>query len=335
MAKDKSINDEHCEFALGGSVQEAEEANSACVGWGKEPDRNGGKPPKGDGKKMIILIILIIAAVVLILGGVAACFLFRGKIFGEKIEPAPIVSVSVAPVDVTGTVGNVVVISASVTPEDANVVWSSSDNSIATVAPNGEVLLHKAGEVEILCTLNDTVKAVSHIIVVSDEAEIMPTVNVTPVEATDTVGNVLVISATVTPEDANVTWTSSDSSIATVATNGEVQFHKAGEVEILCTLNDTVKAVSHIKVVNKLNKGPYNLGYGTYSGPMTEGEPDGFGGEIKVTSHYYISLMTGEKLDVVPGDRIVNCKFRQGKLVQGFLKRANGEGRDFMTGIVK
>ena len=83
---------------------------------------------------------------------------------------------------------------------------------------------------------------------------------------------------------------------------------------------------------NYLNS--YALAYGVYSGPATDGVPDGPGGTIKVTKAYQLDLKAGgEMLDLAAGDEIVNCKFRNGKIVQGFLKRKNGQGRNFNIGI--
>ena len=154
-------------------------------------------------------------------------------------------------------------------------------------------------------------------------------------EVTDTVGKTIEIKATPTPADAKVTWSSSDPGIA-VVDGGKVALQKEGNVEITCSLNDTTKAVTAIKIVKKKGKGPnrYNLSYGIYEGPMSNGVPDGINGEVRVTRGFNLDLKSGgATLRLEPGDRIVNCKFRNGKLVQGFLKRANGEGKNFNIGI--
>lgn len=78
----------------------------------------------------------------------------------------------------------------------------------------------------------------------------------------------------------------------------------------------------------------YSLGWGTYEGPAVDGVPDGPGGTVTVKKAHSIDLKAGgEMLDVQPGDMIVNAKFRNGKLVQGFLKRKQGEGKNFNIGI--
>lgn len=164
-------------------------------------------------------------------------------------------------------------------------------------------------------------------------------VRVTPTEATDTVGKIVALTAVTSPDGSAVVWTSSDEKTATVDGNGQVKLIKAGEVDITCMLNDSVKAVSHIKSVDKPKTGggdrTIDVGFGRYTGPTANGQPDGYGGTVNVTRPTYLDLLDGEKLTISPGDKIVNCKFRRGKLIQGFLKRSNGEGRDFMTGIVE
>lgn len=171
------------------------------------------------------------------------------------------------------------------------------------------------------------------------------TIIVTPFETSDTVGKTIALSSEVTPEGSPVTWVSSDNEVATVDGNGVVTLLKEGQVQISGFLNDSVSGTSKITVVKKSgsNSGTggadkylanYSLPFGSYSGPAAGGVPDGPGGEIAVTRSYSIDLKNGgETLRVERGDKIVNCKFRNGQLVQGFLKRANGEGKNFNIGI--
>lgn len=162
-------------------------------------------------------------------------------------------------------------------------------------------------------------------------------VSVTPAETTDTVGKTVTLTAVTNPVGSAVVWSSSDEKTATVDGNGLVKLVKAGEVDITCVLNDSVKAISHITSVDKPKTGPatIDVGFGRYTGPTANGQPDGYGGTVTVTRPTYLDLLDGETLTISPGDKIVNCKFRHGKLIQGYLKRTNGEGRDFITGIVE
>ena len=76
----------------------------------------------------------------------------------------------------------------------------------------------------------------------------------------------------------------------------------------------------------------YSLGWGTYEGPMQGGKPHGMGGEIKVTSDYQIDMKNGSYKSVSRGDKIVNCKFNSGKLVQGYIHHANGQQESLYIG---
>ncbi len=76
----------------------------------------------------------------------------------------------------------------------------------------------------------------------------------------------------------------------------------------------------------------YNLGWGIYEGPMQSGKPHGIGGEVKVTSSYSIDLKNGSFKQVAKGDKLVNTKFKEGKLVQGYIHHVNGEQESFIIG---
>lgn len=76
----------------------------------------------------------------------------------------------------------------------------------------------------------------------------------------------------------------------------------------------------------------YTLGWGTYKGPMKGGKPHDIGGEITVTKTYSIDLKNGSFKQVVKGDKIVNTKFKEGKLVQGYIHHSNGEQESFTIG---
>lgn len=76
----------------------------------------------------------------------------------------------------------------------------------------------------------------------------------------------------------------------------------------------------------------FNLGWGSYEGPMQGGVPHGIGGEVVVTSAYDIDLKNGSSIHVANGDRLVNTKFKEGKLVQGYIHFANGEQKTITIG---
>lgn len=86
------------------------------------------------------------------------------------------------------------------------------------------------------------------------------------------------------------------------------------------------------KKVNSLEG--YSVGFGKYSGPAENGKPSGAGGSIKVTEPFTIDQKNGkEGLQVEPGDEIIDCKYRDGKLIQGKIIKKSGESKFFSIGI--
>lgn len=78
----------------------------------------------------------------------------------------------------------------------------------------------------------------------------------------------------------------------------------------------------------------YDLGWGRYEGPYTNGIPDGFGGTITVRSSYNIDLKkaSGETVEVRSGDKIMNVKMENGRLRQGEIHFSDGTRR-FISGL--
>jgi len=114
---------------------------------------------------------------------------------------------------------------AAVLPEDAtnkNVTWKSSNESVATVA-NGVVTAIEEGDATITVTTADGNYTASAAVTVEEKKqEEIKVTGVTLDKNTDTlkIGETLSLTATILPENAtnkNVTWKSSDVSIATVS----------------------------------------------------------------------------------------------------------------------
>lgn len=122
-------------------------------------------------------------------------------------------------------IGQTVTIGAS-----AAVTWTSSDNSIATVDGNGVVTGVKSGTAAITASANGV--TASCMVTVLQSGTTISTASLSI-----KVGESSTLTATVNGADKNVTWTSSDASVATVDAGGKVTGVKAGNATITATAN--------------------------------------------------------------------------------------------------
>ena len=132
--------------------------------------------------------------------------------------------------------GDEVQLIATISPIDATdqtIIWQSSNASLATVSDDGLVKAHRAGEVTITatagsitaeCRISITAKRIAVESIVLDKTD-----------ATILVGDELILSATILPDNSTVRtiekWTSSDENIA-IVNEGRVTAKKEGEAVI-------------------------------------------------------------------------------------------------------
>ncbi|MCK9471307.1 MAG: extracellular solute-binding protein [Bacilli bacterium] len=121
------------------------------------------------------------------------------------------------------------------------VVWSSSNENIATVNENGRVTGHSLGIVEITATAvaDTSIFAVYSVSVVDREdiSDTNPSEIIITGENNVIEGHSILLTADVHPQGASLTvfWTSEDPSVATVSENGTVTGLKPGETFIIAT----------------------------------------------------------------------------------------------------
>ena len=144
--------------------------------------------------------------------------------------------------------GESVTLTATVNPDDATdktVIWSSSDETIATVS-NGVVIAKTVGETTITAKAGDKTATCQVTLLATD----VTSVTLDKTTASLKVGETVTLTATVNPDDATdktVTWTSSDEAIATVS-NGVVTAKKVGTATITAKAGDKT-ATCQITVV--------------------------------------------------------------------------------------
>ncbi len=159
------------------------------------------------------------------------------------VVPTPIESITLSETELNLTEGDTATLIATVAPEDATdktVIWTSSDESVATVSATGEVTAVKAGTATITGTSSNGKTATCKVTVEPAYIEVVE-ITLDKTEAKVNEGETLQLVATVTPDDATdatVTWTSSDESVATVDENGLVTAIAWGNVVITAQAGD-------------------------------------------------------------------------------------------------
>ena len=137
------------------------------------------------------------------------------------------------------------------TTDDKTVVWTSSDETIATVDSNGKVTALKVGTVKVTATVG-TYSAISTVEVKEmplDSIEINQ-INISMLKGETTQVYVL-YNPENTTDDKTVVWTSSDETIATVDSNGNIVAVKEGVVTITATIGN--KTATTEVVVNEIS----------------------------------------------------------------------------------
>lgn len=172
--------------------------------------------------------------------------LLAGTSCKKNAEPEPqkvaVTGVSVKPSSLALKVGETETLSAVVIPANADnktISWSTSDNSVATVA-DGLVTAVKEGSATITVTTIDGGKTATCAVTVT--ADVVPVTGIKlNMETADLeVGKTLQLQAILEPENTterNVSWKSSNTEVATVSENGLVTGVNAGEATITAKIS--------------------------------------------------------------------------------------------------
>lgn len=157
------------------------------------------------------------------------------------------------------------------TPEDfvsEAAVWSSSNESVASVSQDGVVSALECGEV-VITAVSSGVMATCNVTVVSSIAE---SISLNAAELELYPQESARLSVTSTPEDADLStlvWASSDESVATVDQNGTVMAVAAGNADITATVGE-VAATCKVTVKAKAKAGDFFYSDGTWSTNLDE-----------------------------------------------------------------
>ena len=242
-------------------------------------------------------------------------------------------SITLTPTTLTMEKGETKKLTANVTPSDATytINWTSSNTNIATVSSTGEVTAKAKGNATITATISGTsLKATCNVTVTISPTRIILDQTALTMVAESTTQ----LTATVIPSDAiySINWTSSNTSVATVSSSGEVTAKAKGNATISATISGTsLKASCSVTVlpqaesysVNGESFSMINVEGGTFTmGATAEQGSDAYNEEkpahqvtlstyriaqIEVTQGLWKAVM-GYKPDNYKGDEYpVNC----------------------------
>ncbi len=176
-----------------------------------------------------------------------------------KKKVIPVAGVSLDKTDLTLTEEDTQTLKATVTPSNAtdkSVSWSSSAPSVAEVSSSGVVIARLAGSATITVKTTDGGKTASCSVVVNKKVIPVSSVTLNKASLALIKGQSETLTATVKPDDATdkkVTWSSSNTAIATVDQNGKVTAvaggsatitAKAGDKQATCAVTVTVPVSS-------------------------------------------------------------------------------------------
>lgn len=241
-------------------------------------------------------------------------------------------------------VGDMDTLRATISPDgcEGTLIWKESKDGTLTVSNGGIVTAVKEGTGKIRVMLEgvDGIKAVCEytikpkveeggntggtggegVLVDSMKVDGLTTNTAT---ATLKVGATQQLSATKTPDysKAPISWETSNASVATVSAEGVVKAIKAGTAVITAKAGDKTATVAVAVEATKKPvhdgpvSGPKKLGYGTFTGPIKNGQPNG-SGTLRYTSSHLIDSRDPKGRVALPGDYVIG-EWKNGKLIQG------------------
>ena len=179
-------------------------------------------------------------------------------------------------------VGSSVTLTATATPS-GTVTWTTSNNGVATVS-NGVVRGVSKGSATITTTANG--KSATCSVTVTEKAKTVEVsrVSLSPSSGTLKVGETATLSATVSPSNATdkfLDWSSSNTSVATVSSSGQVTAVGEGSARITATASNGRSASATIRVQKAADSGSSSSS-GNFVVPVVGKEY----GPFTATAHY-------------------------------------------------
>ena len=167
-------------------------------------------------------------------------------------QETPLTALGLSPASSTIGIGESVSLTTTKTPsyKQVSLTYTSSDTSVATVDSSGVVTGVGAGEATITVSAEGITASAT---VTVEEVVVVPTsITINPSSYRLFIDENVPLQTTMTPDGvtSTLTWTSSDSSIATVDSNGNVIGISEGNAVITVTTENGVTGTCNIRVVS-------------------------------------------------------------------------------------
>lgn len=166
---------------------------------------------------------------------ITASFNYGGATYSETCSvTVREVSVSLSSSSLSMVAGESETLRATTSPSGSSVTWSSSNTGVATVSSSGRVTAVGDGSATITAEITANGRSYTDTCRVTVEE---PSIRLSSSSLSLNVGDTETLSASVTPNGSSISWSSSDTSVATVSSNGRVTAVGSGTVSITASIS--------------------------------------------------------------------------------------------------
>ena len=249
--------------------------------------------------------------------------------YGLKLKKDVVSEIILSKTNINILVGEKTKIDVSINPNTAinkKVIWKSSNEKVAKVDKDGNVIAIGNGKAEITAIADGNDKVQAKLNVTVTEASI----NIENGDKWNILkGNTLKLYTDTLVKNTKITYNSSDERIATVTSDGIVKGIKEGTVKITATLEnyskqDTIELnVNTLEDNEKITIEKYNENNGIISDIEEKTNVDNFIKNIKL-SNLKAKIRNDDKIKFV-GSGVVLDIYSGNKVIQSYLCKVNGD----------